>query len=461
MKILEVCLVAPPQQQDLSLLDSDLSKSLPLTFFDLLWLRVPPVERLYFYQISSPNTQVTLPLLFDTIIPKLKHSLSLTLFHFLPLVGNLIWPQDSHKPIIKYVDGDGVSLTIAESNIDFYHLCSSDFREAKECRPLIPQLAVSHDRAEVMALQVTVFPNCGGFCIGITTHHAVMDGRTSTSFMKSWAHVCKDGAADHHSLSLVPELMPFYNRAVIKDPAGVEAIYVNEWLNHGGPNNKSLMTWDSQVAPGTVRGTFELSRANIEKLRKSVCPADDSSSKRPSTFSLTCGYTWVCLEKARVVTSGERAIFGFSIDARSRLKPTIHPTYFGNCIAGRHVVAETEELAGENGIRLAVEAISEAIRGLEDGVLNGAEAWASMITNSEKNVRLTGVAGSPRFEVYSTDFGWGRPMKVELTNLDKMPGAISMSDTKNGNGGVEIGLVLNMQEMESFDSLFAKGLEAL
>ncbi|KAF3444870.1 hypothetical protein FNV43_RR14563 [Rhamnella rubrinervis] len=146
------------------------------------------------------------------------------------------------------------------------------------------------------------------------------------------------------------------------------------------------MTWASQVTPGSVRGTFELNRADIEKLRKSVCPADDFSSKRASTFSIICGYTWVCLEKARVVTSGKRAILGFSIDARSRLKHSIHPMYLGNFIAGRNVEAETEELVGGNGVRLAAEAISETIRGLEDGVVNGAEAWASMMINSEKTL---------------------------------------------------------------------------
>lgn len=70
------------------------------------------------------------------------------------------------------------------------------------------------------------------------------------------------------------------------------------------------------------------------------------------------------------------------------------------------------------------------------------------------------VAGSPRFEVYSTDFGWGKPKKVEMTSIDRT-GAICASESKNGNGGVEIGLVLKMQKMEAFASFFAEGIEAL
>ena len=109
-----------------------------------------------------------------------------------PLAGNLTWPNGFHKPVLNYIDGDGVSFTVAEfSSVDFFHdLCSNNFREATKCHPLLPNLSVSHNRAAAIALQVTVFPN-PGFCVGIASHHAVFDGKLSTSFMQSWAHICK------------------------------------------------------------------------------------------------------------------------------------------------------------------------------------------------------------------------------------------------------------------------------
>ncbi|XP_060672544.1 phenolic glucoside malonyltransferase 1-like [Ziziphus jujuba] len=461
VKVLEVCRVAPPS--DLPNLAS--LNSLPLTFFDIFWVRSPPVERLFFYEFSSSNTP-----LFDSIIPKLKHSLSLTLQHYLPLAGNLVWPQDSHKPFIKYVDGDGVSLTIAESNMDFYHLSSNGFREATECHPLIPHLEESHERVAVVALQITLFPN-SGFCIGVTSHHAVLDGKTSTSFVKSWAYICNktagSGFADSPPSSpyLPPDLTPFYDRAAIKDPAELEVIYSNAWLKQGGPNNRSLMLKKDHVQPGLVRATFELSGEQIQKLRNFVS-ADQNRSKhqvqRISTFSLVFGYTFVCLQRA-TETKEKNTMLAFSVDARSRLKPAIPPTYFGNCISGCFAVPETKKVLREKyGVCYVVEAISESIKGLENGVLNGAETWASFIDDAmdqkESKQRMMSVAGSPRFEVYSTDFGFGRPRKVEIASIDKT-GVVSLSDSRIGNGGVEIGLVLNVQEMRSFASLFAKVLE--
>ncbi|XP_048327193.2 phenolic glucoside malonyltransferase 1-like [Ziziphus jujuba] len=417
VKILEVCRVCPPPD----LAGFAAPKFLPLTFFDLHWLRLPRLQRIFFYEISSPSHEH----FFDSVIPKLKHSLSLTLHHFLPVAANLTWPQHSRKPILNYVDGDGVSLIIAESNSDFYHLSGNDFRKATDYHPLLPHLEISKERAKVMALQVTVFPNCG-ISIGFTSHHAVLD--------------------------------------VIEDPRGAEEVYLNAWLNHDGPNNRSLMVMEFEVPPGSVRGTFELSREKIEKLKKSVFVNIDEPKHgvvHKSTFSVICGYTWVCIAKALKIKEKE-AMFVFSADCRSRLKPILPATYFGNCIQGCLVVVETESLLGEVGVSVAVEAISKAVKRLEDGVINGGlETWISISKAMQSNnQRPVFVASSPRFEVYNTDFGWGRPRMTEVISIEKT-GAISLSDSRNGNGGIEIGLVLKIEEMETFASLFAHGVQVL
>ncbi|XP_041007697.1 phenolic glucoside malonyltransferase 1-like [Juglans microcarpa x Juglans regia] len=452
VKILEVCGVSPPQKTPVSAIPT----TRPLTFFDLLWLRFAPVQRVFFYETSHTDS----PFL-DTILPKLKDSLSLTLQQYLPLAGTLKWPKDSHKPIINYTEGDAISLSVAESNANFYHLSGDNFVEAVEYHPLVPHLATSTEACSVLALQVTTFSNCG-FCIGITAHHAVLDGRSSTMFMKSWARICKLGGRD--ALYLVPELTPCYDRMVIKDPVGLEAIYLNQWMNENGPNNKSLMVWEPKTPPDTVRGTFKLTRANLEKLRQLIMTSmleEKNKQKQPlhlSTYTLTCAYTFVCLAKAEQPRD-TKYFTCFSVDARHRLEDPIPGTYFGNCVAGRIATLEGNELAGEEGMAVAVKAISEAIRSLGDGVLSGAEKWIEIVF-ATKNARLIGVAGAPRFELYSTDFGWGKPMKVDMISIDKT-GAISLSETRDGAGEVEVGLVLKKPEMEVFASLFAKGLEGL
>ncbi|KAF4385566.1 hypothetical protein F8388_010122 [Cannabis sativa] len=120
--------------------------SLPLTCLDLIWLRMQPIERIFFYEfpnLEDPNRDTTL-FFHSDIVPRLKHSLSLTLKHFLPLSG----------------DEDAVSVTVAETDADFHRLSgTNEFFEATEYHPLIPNLAVSREQAAILAFQVTLFPN--------------------------------------------------------------------------------------------------------------------------------------------------------------------------------------------------------------------------------------------------------------------------------------------------------------
>lgn len=245
VKVLEVCTVTP-------LPSSTVPTSLPLTFFDILWFRFPPVQRLFFYKTPvAPFTAVVL---------NLKKSLSAVLQHYLPLAGKIVWPENSPKPTVETVAGDGVLLTVAKSDADFHHLVDDRLREAAVFHPLVPELPAAEDQAAVLALQVTSFGSAG-FCIGITSHHAILDGRSSTAFVKTWARVCKKlvgNSGGEWSESVFPEAetMPFYDRSVVADPAGLEDIYLRDWLASGGPNNRSLKYRQPKIGQDLFRGIF-------------------------------------------------------------------------------------------------------------------------------------------------------------------------------------------------------------
>ncbi|KAK7340655.1 hypothetical protein VNO77_21364 [Canavalia gladiata] len=444
MRIVEVFRAAPSLGSE----EFPSQTLLPLTFFDILWLRLPPVQRIFFYEFPHQTS-----LFYDTILPKLKQSLSLSLSYFFPLAGHLTWPLHSNKPFINYNKGDTVSLTVAESDADFNHLAGTGLSEAKESHHLLPHLTISHDQATVLALQVTLFPN-SGFSIGITSHHAVLDGKTSTSFIKSWSYLCSK--IGESTPSLPPELSPFYDREVVKDPKELGAKYASDWLKHGGPNNRSLMVWDLQVPEDAVRGLFQFPRSAIEKLKQFVVSKqkEKNNNLHLSTFVLSVAYAWVCRVKAEE-TSKKTVMLALNIDCRNRLEPPLPATYFGNCIGGRIAGVETRELLGEDGVIVAVKALSDALETLKEGALNGAENWSSKLLDGlTTDEKIIGVAGSPRFEVYSNNFGWGIPKKVEMASIEGT-GAFSVSDSRNGDG-VEIGFVTHKRAMEAFASLFAQ-----
>lgn len=61
--------------------------------------------------------------------------------------------------------------------------------------------------------------------------------------------------------------------------------------------------------------------------------------------------------------------------------------------------------------------------------------WSYWLLDGVVNadVKTYGTDGSPKFEVYSTNFGCGKPKKVEMVSIDRI-GAISISDSRNGDG---------------------------
>ncbi|CAJ1833646.1 unnamed protein product [Sphenostylis stenocarpa] len=449
MHVVQVFSVAPTLESE----ELPTQTSLPLTFFDILWLRSPPTQRILFYQFSHPT-----PPFFHTLLPKLIHSLSLALGHFFPLAGHLTWPLHSQNPIINYKTGDIVSLTVAESDADFNHLAGSDLCETEKMHHLLPHLTVSHEQATLLALQVTLFPK-SGFSIGITSHHAVLDGNTSTSFIKSWAYLCRES---HTSPCLPPELCPFYERMLVKDPNQLGGKFVNNWLKQGGFNNRSLLVWDVQAPEHATGGLFQLSSSDIEKLKHFVLSKHrgKSTNLHLSTFALSLAYAWVCRVRAEEIEN-KRVTLILTVDCRGCLEPPLPPTYFGNCVGLKLAFAEKSEFLGEDGLIVAVEALSEALETVKkDGVLNGAENWSSWLLDGvggEADAKTIGVAGSASFEAYSSDFGWGRPKKVETVSIERTA-VISLSSSNNGEG-IEIGFVSKKTTMETFASLFVKGLQ--
>lgn len=74
--------------------------------------------------------------------------------------------------------------------------------------------------------------------------------------------------------------------------------------------------------------------------------------------------------------------------------------------------------------------------------------------------QLITVAGSPTLKFYDSDFGLGRLKKVDIVSIDRT-GAISMFESSDGKGGVQVGLTLEKHQMKNFTFLFSEGLKGL
>ncbi|KAL0807397.1 hypothetical protein Bca101_099889 [Brassica carinata] len=181
--IVEVSRITPAPNSD-SVLNSSNLLTIPLTFFDLPWLVFKPAKRVFFYRlIESTREQFH-----SFILPKLKLSLSLVLRDYLPLCDRITWDPNEPKPSIVVSKNDAVLVSIAESDADFSIFSGYGQRPASEIHNSLPEVPVSDDSASALSLQITLFPG-QGFSIGVAAHHGVSDGKTSTMFIKAWAHL--------------------------------------------------------------------------------------------------------------------------------------------------------------------------------------------------------------------------------------------------------------------------------
>ncbi|KAL3820978.1 hypothetical protein ACJIZ3_006883 [Penstemon smallii] len=416
--LLENCHIPPPQGVADEL-------SLSLTFFDIPWMHFHPIHRLLFYEFPCSKSHFV-----ETIIPKLKESLTLTLKHYVPLAGNLLFPIDTenNKPIIRYVVGDSVSLKIVESTKDFDYLIGNHARDADQFYDFIPQLPpvkveIEYKKVPVLALQVSLFPN-RGICVGFANHHVLGDASSIVGFIRTWASINILGEDKEF---LIASSLPLFDRSVIKDPLGIDNIYWNVMKN-------------------------KLKDLVLYKNRDLV---------QVSSFVVVTAYVWTCFVKSGEVVEDDE-YFIFAVDCRARIDPIVPCNYFGNCLAYGMAKIGHRELVENEGFVRAVKAIAEDIKNRvnnKDEVLKGAENWLSDLSKFF-GVRAIGVSGSPKFDLYNVDFGWGSARKMEVVSIDGEKYSMSLCKSRDHEGGLEVGLSLPKERMETFAAIFADGLRS-
>lgn len=453
--ILQRCRIAPPLEGGAAA-----ERTLPLTFFDMPWLHFHPIQRLLFYKFPCSKSHFI-----ETIVPNFKNSLSQTLKHFFPVAGSLLYPLNSDKiPELRYVPGDSVPVTIAEVSeaYDLNHLTGNQPRVADEFYAFFSELPPPEsspdsefEKIPLFTAQITLFPGAG-VCVGFNNHHIVGDASSIVSFIKAWCSVAKFGNDDEFLNS--SGSLPLYDRSLVSDPSGLLNIYWNQMKSF------KIQSPPMKFPINKVRSTYILQKRDIQKLR------DFAQSKKPhlthlSSYTITTAYVWTGLvrsaaESGEEVAADEPEHFAFAVDSRTRTDPPVPAAYFGNVVGMAAAVSTHAELKGGDGFVTAVELIGDVIGNKvnrKGELLRDADEWLTKF-GALIGKRLFGVAGSPKFDLYDADFGWGKPEKYESVSIDG-DGSISLCKSREFDGGLEIGVSLPKKKMDAFADIFSSGLE--
>ncbi|GJN00946.1 hypothetical protein PR202_ga18173 [Eleusine coracana subsp. coracana] len=419
-----------------------------LSFFDLFHITTMPMQWLFFF--DGPDLPP-----FPSIIRTLQSSLADTLAIFFPLVGKLAFRASSCDIVIDCSPdavASGVKFIEAEfcgDADDMRHLAMDHEHDTEVFEQLVPELEAAQLPSPVLAVQVTRSAGDGGaIAVGMSILHAVADGRSVWQFMRTWSTVAREGWQSASGLE-----PPTFDRTVIPYPRSEEV--ARKIMHTIAPALPVVRSPSLCTPPDQHRRRSFLLHANQIQWVKQRILAQNEAMGQPlstypiSTFVAVSALVWTSIVRAKSMDPATDAYYHVTMDLRRRLIPPVDERFFGNCVAPCFARAAVGDLC-DNGacLRCAAAAIREAIAAaLKGDPLGGVDGWLESLAAIPKE-RLTRTGSSNRFMAYETDFGWGKPSRVELVLLSV--GELVLLLGAREEGVVQVTVALDHEHMDGF-----------
>lgn len=408
---------------------------------------------------------------FDDLVSSLRRSLSSTLSLFPALAGRFSTSPAGHIYIV--CNDAGVDFVAASAK----HVKVSDVLIPGKDVPLlfreffVFERLVSYNghHKPLAAVQVTELDD--GVFIGCTVNHSVTDGTSFWHFFNTFADVTSGACKIKH--------LPDFTRHTVFDSPVVLRV------PPGGPR----VTFDADQ-PLRER-IFHFSRAAITKLKQRTnnrvngietpvkCNGNgdingklttvldgylksDTNNKKNhdrtaeiSSFQSLSAQLWRSVTRARNIDPSKTTTFRMAVNCRHRLEPKMDPYYFGNAIQSIPTLASAGDLLSKD-LRWSAEQLHRNVVAHDDAtVRRGIASWESdprlFPLGNPDGASIT-MGSSPRFPMYDNDFGWGKPLAVRSGGANKFDGKISAFPGREGNGSVDLEVVLAPETMAGIEN---------
>ncbi|KAK4263681.1 hypothetical protein QN277_029064 [Acacia crassicarpa] len=350
----------------------------------------------------------------ETVIQRLKDSLSSALNFYPPLAGRLaIIGNDD--------DGDtsSVFITCNNAGVSFVHAIAENTTVADIVEPTyVPLILYSFfpagnfknfegTRVPLLAIQVTELVD--GIFIASSTNHCLAEVKPGWDFWNTWAEIFRNGL---NHLGLVSKLSTFERWF----PHGIDIerpirIPFKEILEN---HNKASI--DSVQPTVLCRRIFRFKKEKIAELKaKARSEVEDSVIRNKiSSLQAVIGHVWGSTIRNQNLDPEEEVTYRFHISARSRVShPPIPKDYFGITVQFTTVVMKVRDLVGDRGLGKFASEMTKAISSCtEEKIKRDFEGWVqnpTMRTQRATIGKFMSTSSSPRTNFFEIDFGWGRP----------------------------------------------------
>ncbi|RZC90119.1 hypothetical protein C5167_044745 [Papaver somniferum] len=395
------------------------------------------------------------------VIDQLKHSLSRTLAHFYPLSGRLVTNKQDDPP--SYC----VSLDCkSDQGVEFIHASAAlvtlnDILSPIYIPPFIKSFfaaydsgdmtTINHDGHTVPLLGVQVTELVDGIFVSASFNHVVGDGNSFWHFFNSWAEISRTGMRNEVNCISRP---PIIDRWFLKKSQEEVGDDDDDIINLPFSHHDEFIGRYPPLSD-LVERIFHFSAESLSRLKAQA----NSEHHRPhevSSFQALVALVWRSITRARCLHPEQETTCKLAIDDRWRLNPPLSKEYFG-CYIDILTTAKTKtrELLNHD-LGWAGWTLHKAVVGRTDqNVRKWLSDWIKepkiFQTRPNNDQACILVGGSPRFDTYGCDFGWGKPLTVRSGWPFKFNGNVLTYPGRAGGGSTDVEICLSSTAMSALE----------
>jgi hypothetical protein len=167
-----------------------------LTPWDIVILSLHYIQKGLLFK--KPTSYLKQQHFIENLVNKLKHSPSLTLFHFYPLLGRLVTKKTQDPPsytiFVDCKNSDGTKFIHSTLDITINDILSPVYVPNIVHSFFDHHKALNHDCCTMSLLSVQVTELVDGVFIGCSLNHSIGDGTAYWNFFNTFSEIFQNGA---------------------------------------------------------------------------------------------------------------------------------------------------------------------------------------------------------------------------------------------------------------------------
>ncbi|KAG8496532.1 hypothetical protein CXB51_007639 [Gossypium anomalum] len=386
------------------------------------------IRTIYFFKSEAKGN--------EDAAEQVKNGLSKILVHHYPLAGRLT--ISSEGKLIVDCTGEGAVFVEAEANCGIEEMGDITKPDPNILGKLVYEISGAQNLLEIplLVIQVTKF-KCGGFSIGMSMNHCMLDGIAAMEFVNGWGEVTR---------GLPLKTPPFLDRTILKprNPPMIEFEH-HEFDEIEDISNTNKLYEEEEM----VYKTFLFGPDKLGQLKEQAL--EDGVLSKCTTFEVLAGFVWRARCKALSLVPQQKTKLLFAADGRKRFIPPLPEGFAGNGIVLTYSISTAGELA-EKPLSFAVGLIQQAVKLATDSFMRSAIDYFE-VTRARPSLDGTVLITTwSKLSFYTIDFGWGEPISTGPVALPEKPVLLFLPHQKDKKS-INLLLGLPVSAMNSFEEL--------